>query len=161
MSTNWTRAAAWTAAVLAGTVLVAVAVGAGTPIVATAHNARLKGTILVNRSGHTLYNLSVERKGRFICTDRACLALWHPLTVAKGTRPVGRVPLGTVKRPDGRIQVTYRGAPLYSFSQDVKRGDTRGEGFRDVGVWHATTVRASTTTPPPPPPTTTSGDYGY
>ena len=39
-------------------------------------------TILVNRNGMTLYHLSVERKGHFICTDKPCLAIWQPLVVS-------------------------------------------------------------------------------
>jgi len=35
-------------------------------------------TILVNRSGMTLYHLSVERRGHFICTSKECLGEWHP-----------------------------------------------------------------------------------
>jgi predicted lipoprotein with Yx(FWY)xxD motif len=158
MSTTHTRAAAWTAAVLAIPIVLTLgASAAARPIVSTAHNARLKATVLVNGSGRTLYNLSVERRGRFICTTNACLSLWHPLLVPKGTKPLGRVPLGTVTRPDGRIQVTYRGAPLYTFVQDVRRGDARGEGFRDVGVWHATTVGGKAA----PAAAPSSGGYHY
>ncbi|HZT45543.1 MAG TPA: hypothetical protein VFA24_05125 [Gaiellaceae bacterium] len=158
MSSTTTRAAAWTAAAL---ILLAVlttsAAAAAKPLVTPTRNARLHATVLVNAAGHTLYNLSVERKGRFICTNGTCLSLWHPLLVAKGTKPTGRVPLGTVRRPDGRIQVTYKGAPLYTFVQDVKRGDAKGEGFRDVGVWHATTVGGKAAPAPAPSP----GPYGY
>lgn len=157
MGTTLVRAAAWTAAVFVSVaVLAGVAGAAGRPLVTTAHNARLHATILVDRSGRTLYHLSVERKGHFVCTERVCLSLWHPLLVSKGTRPTGRVPLGTVRRPDGRSQVTYKGEPLYTFVQDARRGDTKGEGFRDVGVWHAATVGAGTGTT-----TSTSGGYGY
>jgi predicted lipoprotein with Yx(FWY)xxD motif len=158
MSITPTRAAAWTVAILA-VLLVAVsgAFAAGPPLVGTAHNARLHATILVNRSGHALYNLSAERKGRFICTDKTCLSFWHPLVVAKGTKPTGRVLLGTIRRPDGRMQVTYKGAPLYTFAQDMKAGQTNGEGFKDVGVWHATTVGAAAAAPKPNP----SPGYGY
>jgi predicted lipoprotein with Yx(FWY)xxD motif len=91
----------------------------------------------VNRRGLTLNSLSVERRGRFICTDASCLSFWTPLVVAKGTTPTGITGLGTIKRPDGRVQVTYRGGPLYTFYLDPKRGDMGGEGFKDVGVWHA------------------------
>ncbi len=158
MSITPTRAAAWTVAILAA-LLAAVsgASAAGTPLVGTAHSARMHATILVNRSGHTLYNLSAERRGRFICTDKTCLSFWHPLAVAKGTKPTGRVPLGTIRRPDGSIQVTYKGAPLYTFARDTKRGETNGEGFKDVGVWHATTVGAAAAAPKPKP----SPGYGY
>jgi predicted lipoprotein with Yx(FWY)xxD motif len=113
-------------------------------VVGTAMNPKLGTTILVDRRGLTLYNLSVERNGRFICTSQACLSLWHPLTVPKGTTPAGASLLSTVKRPDGRRQVTYRGAPLYTFTQDHKRGDIKGNGLKDVGVWHATALSGST-----------------
>jgi len=113
-------------------------------VVATAKNAKLGTTILVDRRGLTLYNLSVERNGRFICTTSFCLSLWHPLTVSPGTTPAGVRLLGTVRRPDGRRQVTYRGAPLYTFTQDHKRGDVNGSGFKDVGVWHPTALSGST-----------------
>jgi len=150
MSITPSRAAAWTAAILAALLVPALAAAVTrTPLVGTAHNARIHATILVNPSGRTLYNLSAERKGRFICTDTACLSFWHPLVVPKGTVPTGRVTLGTLRRPDGRIQVTYRGAPLYTFVKDVRPGQTNGEGFKDVGVWHATTVGAAAAAPKP------------
>ncbi len=67
----------------------------------------------------------------------ACLSVWKPLTVKAGVKPVGPVRLGTIVRPDGRTQVTYRGLPLYRFTGDTKPGDASGEGIHDVGVWHA------------------------
>jgi predicted lipoprotein with Yx(FWY)xxD motif len=117
-------------------VLVAAAGAATVKVVSTARNAQLHKTILVTRSGRTLYSLSVERHGKFICT-KGCLSFWTPLTIKKGAKPAGVPGLGTIKRPDHRIQVTYRGAPLYTFYLDRKRGDIMGNGFRDVGTWHA------------------------
>ena len=128
-------------------------------VVGTARNKTLHATILVNRSGHSLYALSVERHGRFICTNMACLSLWKPLTVKNGVKPTGVAGLGTVKRPDGRIQVAYRGAPLYAFSMDRKRGDVNGNGFKDVGTWRVVALsksHASGAAAPKPPPS-----YGY
>ena len=123
-------------------------------LVSTMHSKTLGATILVNSRGRSLYSLSVERHGRFICKTSACLSLWTPLTVRKGTKPTGVAGLGTVKRPDGKIQVAFRGAPLYTFSQDMKRGDVKGNGFKDVGVWRVVVVSkgnaAPATTPPAP-----------
>ena len=97
--------------------------------------------ILTTTGGHTLYSLSVETHGRFICTKSSgCLALWHPLRVAAGVKPTGPVKLGTVDRPDGGVQVTYRGRPLYSFVEDKRPGQIKGEGVKDVGTWHAVSV---------------------
>jgi predicted lipoprotein with Yx(FWY)xxD motif len=105
----------------------------------------------------TLYTLSVERKGKFICTDSMCLSLWKPLTIAKGAVATGVAHLTVVTRPDGRRQVAYRGGPLYTFFEDKQPGDVKGNGFKDVGVWRVATVAAPA---PSPPATTTSGGYG-
>jgi predicted lipoprotein with Yx(FWY)xxD motif len=95
-------------------------------------------TLLATRGGRTLYSLSVETHGKFVCTGiRGCTSIWHPLTVAAGVVPKGPVKLGTVKRPEGTVQVTYRGRPLYTFGGDKKAGQTKGEGIHDVGTWHA------------------------
>jgi predicted lipoprotein with Yx(FWY)xxD motif len=97
--------------------------------------------LLATRSGRTLYSLSVERHGRFICTAMSgCLSVWHPLTVAAGVAPKGPVKLGTVSRPEGVLQVTFRGRPLYTFAGDKKPGQVKGEGIKDVGIWHAAHV---------------------
>jgi predicted lipoprotein with Yx(FWY)xxD motif len=123
-------------------------------VVTTANNKTLGKKILVNPKGMTLYSLSVERKGRFICTDSTCLSLWKPLTIAKGAVATGAAHLSVVKRPDGRRQVAYRGGPLYTFAQDMRRGDVKGNGFKDVGVWRVATAAAAA------PATTTGGGYG-
>ncbi|HMJ03968.1 MAG TPA: hypothetical protein VK506_13595 [Conexibacter sp.] len=104
--------------------------------VGTAQNAQLDKRILVTRSGLSLYTLSAETRGRFICDDTDCLAAWPPLLLRRGAQPTGVRSLGVVRRPDGRRQVTYRGRPLYRFAGDSRRGDVEGEGFRDVGTWH-------------------------
>jgi len=98
-------------------------------------------SILATATGHTLYSLSAEKHGKFVCTKASgCLALWHPLMVPAGATLTGPVKLGTVKRPEGGTQATYHGLPLYSFAPDTKPGDVKGQGLKDVGTWHAATV---------------------
>ena len=159
---------------LRGSLLVALAVAAGLtltlllvsrsgnasgskPLVKTAHNAMLGKTILVNRSGLTLYSLSAERRGRFICTTAFCLSLWKPLVVAPGVKPTGVSGLTVVKRPDAKRQVAFRGAPLYRFVQDTKPGQVKGNGFKDVGVWRPVTTAGAVKSAP----RSTVPSYGY
>jgi predicted lipoprotein with Yx(FWY)xxD motif len=98
-------------------------------------------TLLTTTGGRTLYALSAEHKGKFLCTEESgCTEIWHPLTVAPGVTPEGPVKLGTTRRPEGTLQVTYRGKPLYTFGSDKKPGQVKGEGLKDVGVWHAVFV---------------------
>lgn len=108
-------------------------------VVREANNPSLGKKVLTANNGLTLYTLSAEKNGRFICKGK-CLKDWHPLVVAKGVKPAGPVPLGTIKRPDnGMRQVTFGGRPLYTFDEDTKKGEANGEGFKDVGTWHAAT----------------------
>lgn len=124
-------------------------------------SASLGKTVLANLKGHTLYSLSAEKNGRFICT-RSCLADWHPLLVPAGTKPTGPVRLGTIKRPEGKTQVTFKGKPLYAFAGDSKPGQANGEGFKDVGTWHAATLAASPAPPAEPQPQPEPGSpYPY
>lgn len=119
-------------------------------VVKESENATLEETVLTTNKGKTLYSLSVEKNGKFICTG-GCLSLWKPLVVAKSVKPKGPVTLGTVNRPDGRTQVTYKGRPLYSFNAD-KPGEANGEGLKDVGTWHAAKVSKASSPPTPTPP---------
>ena len=40
-----------------------------------------------------------------------------------------------MKRPDGTVQVAYKGEPLYTFASDHQSGETNGQGIKDVGTW--------------------------
>lgn len=120
-------------------------------VVKEAENEALGSTVLTTLKGKTLYSLSAETHGKFICTH-SCLADWKPLLIPSGVKPKGPVKLGTVKRPEGRTQVTYKGRPLYTFDEDAKPGETNGEGLKDVGTWHAAKVGSLSTPPPAPEP---------
>jgi predicted lipoprotein with Yx(FWY)xxD motif len=128
------------AAVLAlSAVAVPMALATGSKTVAGEATApSLHKTVLTNTKGLTLYTLSGEKNGKFICTG-SCLRAWPPLLVSAGTTPKGPFKLGTIKRPEGKIQVAFKGAPVYTFSGDSKKGEANGEGLKDVGVWHAVT----------------------
>jgi predicted lipoprotein with Yx(FWY)xxD motif len=124
------------------------------------------GTILVDSQGMTLYHLSGEVNGKFICTSPGCLGVWHPLIAPSSGTPSGVGSLGAVKRPEGAMQVTYQGTPLYTFTGDHQAGETKGQGIKDVGVWSAVTTGSSST---PAASTSSSsesekssgGGYGY
>src|SRR5207302_4352416 len=123
----------------------ASAAGTSSAQVKTAASPKL-GRILVDAQGMTLYHLTAEQNGKFICTSTACLHVWHPLTEQAGGTPSGSVgSLATIKRPDGSVQLTYKGQPLYTFAQDQVAGQTNGQGIKDVGTWMAVTAGAGAT----------------
>lgn len=114
-------------------------------------NPALSRTVLTTLKGKTLYSLSAEKHGQFICTG-GCLASWKPLAVPKGVKPTGPVMLGTIKRPEGKTQVTFKGLPLYSFNGDTGPAEANGEGLKDVGTWHAARVGSVSSPAPAPEP---------
>lgn len=128
-------------------VSVAVACGSPPPVLVKTERDRALGTILVTKTGMTLYHMKSETNGRIHCAG-ACAKLWPPLTVGGGAKPVAgpgvdASKLGTIERPDGKVQVTYNGLPLYRYSKDVKPGETTSQGLN--GFWYAVTPGGSIT----------------
>ncbi len=62
--------------------------------VKTASNATLHSTVLVNAQGMTLYHLSGEATGKFICTSSACLQVWHPVPASSAAASGDSAPWG-------------------------------------------------------------------
>jgi predicted lipoprotein with Yx(FWY)xxD motif len=138
----WVIAAAGVAATLAAIFLLhptaSPAAQSAGPVVSTANTGL--GRILVNSSGRTLYMFQKDRNGKSACAGQ-CATFWPPL-IAKGKpRVTGGAKaslIGTTKRSDGRLQVTYKHQPLYTFAKDTKQGQTNGEGVNAFGAnWFA------------------------
>ena len=93
------------------------------------------GKILVDSRGRSLYMLSADSARKSTCFG-ACVGAWPPLrashkpTVGRGLKASK---VGTIKRSDGKSQVTYNGHPLYRFVNDKKPGDTNGQGITAFG----------------------------
>jgi predicted lipoprotein with Yx(FWY)xxD motif len=140
--------------------------GAGPAVVKTASVSSLGASVLVDAQGLTLYHLSGEQNGKWICTSAACVKVWHPLAAPTGGSPSGSVgSLASVKRPGGAMQLTFKGMPLYTFAGDTKAGDAKGQGIKDVGVWTAVSASGVTASKPaaatPAPSSSGGGGYGY
>jgi predicted lipoprotein with Yx(FWY)xxD motif len=108
------------------------------PVVSTATTSL--GRILVDSRGHTLYLFEKDKNGKSACTGK-CATFWPPL-IAKAKPRAGTGAkaslLGTTKRADGRLQVTYNHHPVYTFADDAKKGQTHGEGVDAYGAeWYA------------------------
>ena len=98
------------------------------------------GRILVDGKGITLYDFVADKHGRSSCYG-ACEAYWPPLlTKAKPHAGTGvrASLLGTTKRKDGKLEVTYNHHPLYYFIGDRKPGQATGQGLNQFGApWWA------------------------
>ena len=100
------------------------------------HNATLNAMVLISPKGLTLYHFTFDKAKKIACTG-PCLKFWPPLLIKKGAKPtagpgLNAKKLGSIRRPDGRYQVTYYGFPLYTFASDRRRGDVKGEGVENA-----------------------------
>jgi predicted lipoprotein with Yx(FWY)xxD motif len=111
------------------------------PATIRTHSSSL-GKILVDSNGRTLYLFAKDKRNASSCSG-SCAAYWPPL-LTRG-KPIARAGakaslLGTTRRSDGSMQVTYAGHPLYRFALDMRAGQTKGEGLDDFGAeWDAVT----------------------
>ena len=106
---------AFAAAVLTAAALAAPAM-AGDAV--TSRTSRF-GTILFDKRGFVLYGFTADKAGKSACYG-ACAKAWPPYLV-KGAAPKGPK-LGTTRRKDGKLQVTYAGRPLYYYVGDTRAG---------------------------------------
>jgi predicted lipoprotein with Yx(FWY)xxD motif len=94
------------------------------------------GRVLVDRRGFALYLFTHDRSAGSTCYG-ACAAAWPPYVVAK--RPPRGIHglVGSVRRRDGRLQVTYAGHPLYYYVGDRRPGEVLCQAVSEYGgTWY-------------------------
>jgi predicted lipoprotein with Yx(FWY)xxD motif len=94
------------------------------------------GTYLTGASGRALYLWVADSNGKSSCSG-ACAKAWPPLISTATPSASGGVTaaeLGTITRPDGTKQVTYKGHPLYYFIADSSPGKIKGQGSNSFGA---------------------------
>lgn len=108
----------------------------------SANSTAQLGTVVIDGLGHTLYRFDEDsaRPPTATCTD-ACASTWPPVVTDPGKTPilegVNEDEVGTVERPDGSMQVTIGGWPVYRHAADSAAGATDGHGVS--GAWFAVT----------------------
>lgn len=98
------------------------------------------GPILATGGGDTLYDFAPDTPTHSACLSATCVFDWPPLIddaavkVGKGLDPAL---VGKVHRPDGSLQVSYGGHPLYTYNGDVSPGVVMGQAInQDGGLWY-------------------------
>jgi predicted lipoprotein with Yx(FWY)xxD motif len=96
------------------------------------------GRILFDGRGFALYAFTRDPRGKSVCTG-ACAKAWPPYVVRTRPRAASGVKarlLGTTRRADGSLQVTYAGHPLYYYVGDRSKGQILCQNVTEFGgVW--------------------------
>jgi predicted lipoprotein with Yx(FWY)xxD motif len=104
------------------------------------------GKILVNGHGMTLYLFEKDKHGKSSCNG-ACAAGWPPVLTSgkpKAGSGVKSSKLGTTRRKNGKLQVTYNGHPLYTYIGDSGPGQASGENSAAFGAkWFVVNARGN------------------
>ena len=116
------------------------------------HKTKL-GKVLATSSGRTLYLFMKDKNGRSACYG-ACAGYWPPLMKKGAVRAGAGVKanlLGTTKRKNGKLQVTYKGHPVYLFSLDNGAGQVAGQRL-DIygGKWYVVSAAGTAIKAAPP-----------
>jgi predicted lipoprotein with Yx(FWY)xxD motif len=105
----------------------------GSTVITTASTSA--GTVLTDGSGKAVYLWSKDSGGKSTC-DGTCLGAWPAVTATGTVTTAGGAQsgdLGTFKRSDGTMQVTYMGHPLYYYAGDSGPGTASGQGSDQFG----------------------------
>jgi predicted lipoprotein with Yx(FWY)xxD motif len=97
-------------------------------------------TVLTDAEGYTLYWFGPDNATMSAC-EASCARTWPPVAApaVKGAGVAGT--LGAIARPDGSLQATYNGHPLYTATADKVPGQAEGNAVWDGGgQWHEVVV---------------------
>jgi predicted lipoprotein with Yx(FWY)xxD motif len=107
------------------------------------------GPVLFSARGRALYRFTRDGQRRSRCYGE-CARAWPPFFTrgrARAGRGVTRSLLGSIRRRDGRRQVTYRGQPLYFYVHDPRGQVLCNDVVEFGGTWLALDAKGN-------PPTT-------
>lgn len=99
--------------------------------------ATLKGSPgFTTPSGFTVYTFDADTQTDVsaCATISGCTGIWPPVAPPAGTLPS---PWSSFSRPDGKMQLSYKGKPLYTYAGDSAPGQTNGDNLNQFGaLWH-------------------------
>ncbi|MGI8336411.1 hypothetical protein ACRYCC_41265 [Actinomadura scrupuli] len=112
------------------------------------------GKIVVDDQGRTLYRFDADsaKPTSVSNCNNACATAWPPVTAddkSVSVKGIDSKLLGTLARPDGTVQLTLAGWPLYRYAKDDNPGDTNGQGVS--GKWFVTAPTGKKAAKPPAP----------
>jgi len=110
---------------LAAAALVAPPAGAGADAAAPVRKMNVEpfGNVLATAKRQALYYWNVEKRDYKVHCTGACAKAWPPLLVRTASAVPRKVAgirgtFGTIRRPDGKLQVTWNRLPVYTYAHE-------------------------------------------
>jgi predicted lipoprotein with Yx(FWY)xxD motif len=91
------------------------------------------GTILTTQAGFTLYTNVGDTQDNSFVASQPYAAAWPSLVLPPGDvlfAGRGIVGLGSFTLPNGQVQITWQGLPLYTFIKDTTPHTVNGNGVK-------------------------------
>ncbi|HEX7675344.1 MAG TPA: hypothetical protein VF412_14310 [Bdellovibrio sp.] len=105
------------------------------PIPLTTETENSEGvSIVADTFGRTLYVFDKDLNQSAPTCEAACAEIWAPYIINNDEAARVQAPLGKISRNSNRIQLTYKGRPVYTYAYDRQRGDDMGDLVGNV--WH-------------------------
>jgi predicted lipoprotein with Yx(FWY)xxD motif len=80
------------------------------------------GRVLSDANGQAIYIFEIDDRNQSNCTSAECVKAWPPVLTEEEPSAGADIDaelLGTIRRDDGTLQVTYSGRPLYFYEHEV------------------------------------------
>ncbi|HWU44823.1 MAG TPA: hypothetical protein VN132_15330 [Bdellovibrio sp.] len=91
-------------------------------------------SLVADSFSRTLYVFDMDQNQTTPMCTGDCAEIWPPYIVTADEAQGLMDPLGTITRTSGKMQLTYKGRPVYVYSLDREVGDDKGDGIGNV--WH-------------------------
>jgi predicted lipoprotein with Yx(FWY)xxD motif len=87
--------------------------------------------LMTDSAGMTVYTFDKDSAGQSNCYG-PCASYWPPVAASRGQRASGDMTI--IRRTDGTMQWAKQGQPLYTFTEDTRPGDMKGDNYNQN--WH-------------------------
>ncbi len=90
--------------------------------------------LLADSFGKTLYTFDLDIGAVTSKCKGDCAEVWPPYILSEEEKAKLVAPFGFVERTNKKIQLTFKGLPLYTYIFDRNEGEDKGDNIG--GVWH-------------------------
>ena len=91
----------------------------------------VSNTMMTTPAGMTVYTYDKDAVSQSNCYG-PCAAYWPPVAASRGQQASGDMTI--IRRTDGTMQWARQGRPLYTFAEDTRQGDMKGDNYNQN--WH-------------------------